>query len=59
MTPQALAAQLRRVVFDHRRVQTLIEEAPSVYRDIREVLEDEEELVQPWLRLEPLGVYKG
>lgn len=59
VTPQALAAQLRRVVFDHRRVQTLIEEAPSVYRDIREVLEDEEELVQPWLRLEPLGVYKG
>jgi tRNA-splicing ligase RtcB len=36
-----------------------VEEAPSAYRDIREVLEDERDLVRPVLRLEPLVVLKG
>ena len=50
---------LRRVVFDTGRVASLVEEAPAAYRDISEVLEDEEELVTPLLRLTPIAVLKG
>lgn len=57
--PQQLEAQLRKVVFDRRKAKVLVEEAPSAYRDIREVLEDQAELVTPLLRMEPLGVLKG
>jgi tRNA-splicing ligase RtcB len=59
VTPGLLEAQLRRVVFDRRKLRTLIEEAPAVYRDIREVMEDQRELVTARLRLSPLGVLKG
>ena len=48
---------LRKVVV--RCAGDLREEAPQAYRDIREVLEDEAELVTPLLRLEPLAVLKG
>jgi tRNA-splicing ligase RtcB (3'-phosphate/5'-hydroxy nucleic acid ligase) len=47
------------VVFDRDRVDSLVEEAPDVYRPIRDVLEDEADLVEPVLRLEPLLVLKG
>jgi tRNA-splicing ligase RtcB len=50
---------MRRVVFDVRRRSSLVEEAPMAYRDIGEVLEDEEDLVRPLRRLEPLAVVKG
>lgn len=50
---------MRRVLFDSTRADRLVEEAPSAYRDIREVLEDEEDLVRPLIRLEPLAVLKG
>ncbi|MGZ3476709.1 MAG: RtcB family protein [Polyangiales bacterium] len=48
---------MRRVV--HPRSRALVEEAPCVYRDIREVLEDQEDLVTRLLRLEPIAVLKG
>ncbi|MCU0695969.1 MAG: RtcB family protein [Myxococcaceae bacterium] len=54
-----LVRHLRHVVFDVDRAESLVEEAPSVYRPIREVLEDEADLVEPVLRLEPLVVLKG
>ncbi|ATB38128.1 RNA-splicing ligase RtcB [Cystobacter fuscus] len=57
--PDALEHALRRVVFDVGRAASLVEEAPAVYRDITEVLVDEEELVTPWLRLTPIAVLKG
>ena len=50
--------QLRGVVWDRSR-QHLVEEAPSAYRDVVEVLEDEADLVTRVLRLEPLVVLKG
>ncbi len=50
---------LRRVVHDGRRLSSLVEEAPAVYRDIGEVLEDEADLLVPLVRLEPLVVLKG
>lgn len=54
-----LEHSMRRVVFDRSRARALVEEAPEAYRDIREVLEDEAELVRPILRLEPIAVLKG
>jgi tRNA-splicing ligase RtcB (3'-phosphate/5'-hydroxy nucleic acid ligase) len=50
---------MRRVVHDERRARLLVEEAPSAYRDVREVLEDEADLVKPMVRLEPMVVLKG
>jgi tRNA-splicing ligase RtcB len=57
--PSALEHALRRVVFDAGRSASLVEEAPAAYRDIAEVLEDEEQLVTPLLRLTPIAVLKG
>lgn len=57
--PERLQHTMRRVVFDGRRTAALVEEAPQAYRDIREVLEDEEDLVRPVVRLEPIAVLKG
>jgi tRNA-splicing ligase RtcB (3'-phosphate/5'-hydroxy nucleic acid ligase) len=57
--PDRLAHVLRRVVFDERRLRSLVEEAPAAYRELREVLEDEADLVTPVVRLEPLMVLKG
>jgi tRNA-splicing ligase RtcB len=57
--PAALEHAMRRVVFDAGRAASLVEEAPTAYRDITEVLEDEEELVTPLLRLTPIAVLKG
>ncbi len=50
--------QLRGVTWDRSRPH-LVEEAPSAYRDVVEVLEDEADLVTRELRLEPLVVLKG
>lgn len=57
--PAALEHAMRRVVFDAGRAASLVEEAPAAYRDIAEVLEDEEQLVTPLLRLTPIAVLKG
>jgi tRNA-splicing ligase RtcB len=59
VSPAQLEREMRHVVFDHRKTGSLVEEAPSAYRDIREVLEDESDLATPLLRLEPLAVLKG
>jgi tRNA-splicing ligase RtcB (3'-phosphate/5'-hydroxy nucleic acid ligase) len=59
ITMERFEHSMRRVVFDPRRARSLVEEAPAAYRDIREVLEDEEDLVRPVRRLEPLAVLKG
>jgi tRNA-splicing ligase RtcB (3'-phosphate/5'-hydroxy nucleic acid ligase) len=57
--PERLARSMRRVVHDERRARLLVEEAPFAYRDVREVLEDEADLVRPLVRLEPMVVLKG
>ena len=57
--PERFVQSMRRVVFDQRRRASLVEEAPSAYRDIRDVLEDEADLVRPVVRLEPIAVLKG
>ncbi|MBI5537504.1 MAG: RtcB family protein [Deltaproteobacteria bacterium] len=50
---------LRHVVWPQHRSRDLVEEAPDVYRDIRQVLEDQRDLVTRKVRLEPLAVWKG
>ncbi|WP_242344185.1 RtcB family protein [Anaeromyxobacter terrae] len=56
---ERLARSMRRVIHDERRAHGLVEEAPEAYRDIKEVLEDEADLVRPVRRLEPRVVLKG
>jgi tRNA-splicing ligase RtcB len=58
-------AQLRRemahVVYprEPQIERALIEESPSVYKDLKTVLKEQQELVRPILRLEPIAVVKG
>lgn len=55
--PEALAREMRRVVW--RSDPALVDEAPSAYRDIAEVMEDQRDLVAKVVRLEPMAVIKG
>lgn len=57
--PDALRRAMRRVVYPEHLARHLVEEAPTAYRDIIEVLEDQEDLVRRHLRLEPIAVLKG
>jgi len=57
--------QLRRetahVVYpkEGRLEAALVEEAPSAYKDIKDVLREQSDLVRPLLRLEPVAVMNG
>ena len=57
--PDALAQVMRRVVYPEHLARNLVEEAPAAYRDICEVLDDQEDLVRRRIRLEPIAVLKG
>ncbi|MBI3829336.1 MAG: RtcB family protein [Planctomycetes bacterium] len=56
-----LRRQLAHVVYPaHPGIErALVEEAPAAYKDIKEVLREQDDLVRPLLRLEPLAVLKG
>jgi tRNA-splicing ligase RtcB (3'-phosphate/5'-hydroxy nucleic acid ligase) len=57
--PQALAQAMRRIVWPEHLARRLVEEAPSAYRDITDVLDDQRDLVVRERRLEPIAVLKG
>jgi tRNA-splicing ligase RtcB len=57
--PEALARAMRGVVWPEGLGRRLVEEAPAMYRDIGEVLEDQGDLVRRVRRLEPVAVLKG
>jgi tRNA-splicing ligase RtcB len=57
--PRALAEAMRRIVYPERLLRQLVEESPAAYRDIGEVLDDQEDLVRRRVRLEPIVVLKG
>lgn len=57
--PAAFREEVRRVVVPAWLGAALVEEAPSAYRDVREVIEDQSDLVAPEIRLTPLAVMKG
>lgn len=54
-----LRRQLEGVTHDERLMARLTDEAPSVYRDLRTVLEAQRDLVRTRRRLRPLISYKG
>ncbi|MBS2013335.1 MAG: RtcB family protein [Deltaproteobacteria bacterium] len=57
--PDALARDMRRIVWPSHLGRKLVEEAPAAYRDIAEVLEAQGDLVARIVRLVPLAVLKG
>jgi len=57
--PEALDRVMRKEVCDRTKIRDLVEEAPAAYREVREVIEDQADLVEPVWRLEPLAVLKG
>ena len=58
VTPKALARAMKRVVYPEHLARDLVEEAPAAYRDVSDVLEDQEDLVARVVRLEPIAVLK-
>ena len=54
-----LKRTMQRVVFDEENARRLIEEAPCVYRDLREVMEAQRELVRVVRRVTPMVSYKA
>ena len=54
-----LQRQMAKVVYPQHLARALIEEAPAAYKDIKQVLAEQEDLVRPILRLEPIAVIKG
>jgi tRNA-splicing ligase RtcB len=58
VAPRALESMMRNVVYSKHLERKLVEEAPAAYRDIREVLAEQEDLVVRRTRLEPVLVLK-
>ncbi len=57
--PAALSQAMRRIAWPSHLEKKLVEEAPSVYREIGDVLDAQRDLVARVRRLEPLAVLKG
>lgn len=56
---RALRRQMGGVWYDHRRERALLDEAPSAYRDIGDVMRAQRQLTRVVRRLRPLLSYKG
>jgi tRNA-splicing ligase RtcB len=67
LTPEACDKAMDGIVYDRwnkvRRGKTKgmydLSEAPQAYKDINAVIEAELDLIQPLVKLRPLGVVKG
>lgn len=57
--PEALARDMRRIVWPAHLARQLVEESPAAYRDIGDVLDDQRDLVARERRMVPLAVLKG
>jgi tRNA-splicing ligase RtcB len=57
--PQALARDMRRIVWPEHLARKLVEEAPAAYRAIGDVLDAQSDLVKRERRLSPIAVLKG
>jgi tRNA-splicing ligase RtcB len=53
------ARQVRKLWYDHRLADQLRDEAPAAYKDIRQVMKAQRELVRIIRELRPLLTYKG
>lgn len=59
ITRGALSSSMAHVAHPSRLGEALVEEAPAAYRDVRQVLHDQRDLVERETRLEPFLVLKG
>lgn len=59
ITLRDLRRETSHVLFDRRRERLLVEEAPSAYKDIRQVMRAQRELTRIARELTPVLVYKG
>jgi tRNA-splicing ligase RtcB len=59
ISSRAFDREMTGVWFDHRRTSQLRDEAPSAYKDIREVMRAQRELIRIERELRPLLSYKG
>jgi tRNA-splicing ligase RtcB len=59
ITRRHLLSQMEGVWFDHRRVDSLRDEAPAAYKDIEKVMRAQKDLTRIVRRLRPVLVYKG
>jgi len=59
VTERDLCRQMQGVWFDHRIAQSLRDEAPAAYKDIRGVLRAQHDLVRVTRMLQPLLSFKG
>jgi tRNA-splicing ligase RtcB len=59
VSAKALAQQVGRLWYDHRHADGLREEAPSAYKDLRQVLQSQRELTKTIRELRPVLSYKG
>lgn len=59
VAPRTFAQDMRGVWFDTRKTMRLLDEAPSVYKDIRAVMRAQRELVRITRELRPVLSYKG
>jgi tRNA-splicing ligase RtcB len=59
VSAKALTQQVGRLWYDHRRADGLREEAPSAYKDLRQVLQAQRELTKTVRELRPVLNYKG
>jgi tRNA-splicing ligase RtcB len=59
VTARDLCRQMQGVWFDHRIAQSLRDEAPAAYKDIRAVLRAQHDLVCVTRTLRPLLSFKG
>ena len=59
ITAKAMQDSMGAVWFDHRKVHRLREEAPGAYKDIRQVMRDQQDLVRIVAQHRPLLSFKG
>ncbi|MEZ6072049.1 MAG: RtcB family protein [Pirellulales bacterium] len=59
ITTKSFQRQVGGLWYDHRRVDCLRDEAPGAYKDIREVMRAQRELVKIVRELRPVLSYKG
>lgn len=56
---KTMRQEMRRVCYNQRRLKTLLDEAPSAYKDIRKVMKAQKKLVRIVGRREPVLNFKG
>ncbi len=59
IAPSELRRRMKDVLYLSGTEDALVEEAPQAYKDVREVLDMQRDLVRPLMRLTPLAVLKG